>query len=263
MNIAIIGDSKRIVMLCELLRRDGHAVRHFDSYSALPSFFDNDYIITDIPTHKKDGRLNLKDAPYDFTVDDIAAASNPDAHIICCNCAVKGRSFTDLCALELFESKNAVPSAEGAIFLAMQESDITLFDSRTLVVGYGRIAKIIADRMSAMKSQVTVAARSEKARLEAENSGLHSICTTGIADCIGDYDFIFQTVPHRLLGEKELYNLRGIVIEISSGGVGTDLSLAKSLSKRVIFAPGIPSKYSYITAAEIVHLAVTGIIAQR
>ncbi len=262
MNIAIIGGSARLKRLSMLLAESGHTATAFRHFSSLPDRLPHEVIITDIPTYKKDGSLNLEGAPLGFGLSDIAEKTQADARIIGCNCELSSRAFTDINKVELFQYKNALPSAEGAIAIAMQESAITLFKSRTLVIGYGRIAKIIADRMAAFKSDVTVAARSEKARLEALASGLNSIRTDEILNVIGEYDFIFQTVPSLMLREKELRQMKGLLIELSSDCAGTDLAVAEALSKRVIYAPGIPNRYSPETAAEILFEAVTSVITE-
>ena len=57
---------------------------------------------------------------------------------------------SDVTLLDYFDReeltiRNAIPTAEGAIQIAMEELPITLHDSQCLVVGYGRIGKILAD----------------------------------------------------------------------------------------------------------------------
>ena len=52
--------------------------------------------------------------------------------------------------------RNAVPTAEGAVQLAMQELPCTIHGSRCLVAGYGRIGKVLA-RILHDTGQVTIA----------------------------------------------------------------------------------------------------------
>ena len=52
-----------------------------------------------------------------------------------------------------------MPTAEGAIQLAMEELPITLHGARVLVIGYGRLGRVLADRLAGLKARVSVAAR--------------------------------------------------------------------------------------------------------
>ena len=50
-----------------------------------------------------------------------------------------------------------MPTAEGAIQLAMEELPITLHGARVLVIGYGRLGRVLADRLAGLKARVSVA----------------------------------------------------------------------------------------------------------
>ena len=52
--------------------------------------------------------------------------------------------IVDILEKEELAVLNAIPSAEGALQVAMEASDITLHGSKVLVLGHGRIAKILA-----------------------------------------------------------------------------------------------------------------------
>ena len=46
-----------------------------------------------------------------------------------------------------------MPTAEGAIQLAMEELPITLHGARVLVIGYGRLGRVLADRLAGLKAE--------------------------------------------------------------------------------------------------------------
>ena len=70
-----------------------------------------------------------------------------------------GLTLVDYYQREEVQIANAVPTAEGAIQRAMEATERTLHTCRCLVIGYGRIGKILAQRLKALGSEVTVSAR--------------------------------------------------------------------------------------------------------
>ncbi|MBQ8670858.1 MAG: dipicolinate synthase, partial [Oscillospiraceae bacterium] len=71
----------------------------------------------------------------------------------------QGVELVDYFEREELAVKNAVPTAEGAIQIAMEELPTTIFGARVLVIGFGRIGKLLAHRLKGMGARVTVSAR--------------------------------------------------------------------------------------------------------
>ncbi len=67
--------------------------------------------------------------------------------------------FEDYSLREEFAVRNAVPTAEGAIQLALQELPVTLHRLPCLILGAGRISLALQSRLRALGAEVTVAAR--------------------------------------------------------------------------------------------------------
>jgi len=65
----------------------------------------------------------------------------------------------DLLEREEMAVLNAIPTAEGAIQIAMEEMPITLHGSNALILGFGRIGKILAKMLHGIGSNVYVEAR--------------------------------------------------------------------------------------------------------
>ena len=55
---------------------------------------------------------------------------------------------------------NSVPTAEGAIQVAMENTEITIHNSRCLVMGFGRCGTTLARSLLALGARVTVCSRS-------------------------------------------------------------------------------------------------------
>ena len=49
----------------------------------------------------------------------------------------------------------ALPTAEGAVQVAMEELPLTLHSARVLILGFGRVGKLTAHRMGALGAKVT------------------------------------------------------------------------------------------------------------
>ena len=107
---------------------------------------------------------------------------------------------------EDFAYLNAVPTAEGAIYYAIQNTDKALFESKILITGFGRVAKLLADRLRLLCKNVTVGARSQKDLSYAESIGFNCLNLKDLERKINNFDIIFQTVPHRIITGKTIEN---------------------------------------------------------
>ena len=144
----------------------------------------------------------------------------------------------------VYAVENAAITAEGAVWLAMRRSDRALAGQSALVVGYGRIGRLLADKLAALGAHVTVAARDPAARAEAAARGHNSVDINHISD---RFDIVTNTVPAPVL----------------SGGYGASLCLDLAGSPGgwsdgtpVLKAPGLPGIYAPRSGADIMANAV-------
>ncbi len=70
-----------------------------------------------------------------------------------------GLQYADYAAEETFALRNAVPTAEGAIQIAMQELPVVMHKLLCLILGAGRVSRALQARLRALGAEVTVAAR--------------------------------------------------------------------------------------------------------
>lgn len=161
--------------------------------------------------------------------------------------------------------KNAVPTAEGAIKIAMEELPTTVYGSKILLIGMGRIAKAMIRPLLGLGAEVTAAARKVSDRAWAEVFGCKSESTERLCDILPRYDVIFNTAPARLLGERELLRVRpnGLIIDLASAPGGVDMSAAARLGVNVIHALSLPGRYFPVTAGEIIAETVKNILGER
>ena len=158
-----------------------------------------------------------------------------------------GLTLLDYYDREETQVANAVPTAEGALQLAMESTDRTLHGSRCLIIGYGRIGRLLADL----------------AWIEAW--GCRGVQTGALTGQLERFDLIFNTAPALILDGTRLRETRKncVIIDLASAPGGVDLEAAKRLSRQVIPAQGLPGKVAPRTAAAAIRDSVYHILEER
>ena len=161
-----------------------------------------------------------------------------------------------------FKECNGILTAEAAIAEAVAHTPFALAGSRVLVTGSGCIAMPLAARLRDMGASVTLCARSAAARTRARLMGFVAIdiCFLG-----GEYELVFNTVPHRIFDEAALRALpdSAIIIDLASLPGGVDKECAEKLGICVIHALALPGKYMPETSAKIIRACVRSFIKER
>lgn len=180
--------------------------------------------------------------------------------ILCCNYNFDNRHCIDYNTLDSYALLNAVPTAEGAIKIAIESTEFTLWKSNILVIGYGRVGKILADRLKNLGANVTVSARKPKDFAALEALGFNYINTEAIPTLYLGYDIIFNTVDALVLPDHTLKNLPcSLLVDLSSKG-GFNLDYAKALGLSAMKAPALPGKVAPKTAGKILAKTVSELI---
>ena len=127
----------------------------------------------------------------------------------------------------LCPTANTVPTAEGAIQLAMENMPITIHACRALVIGYGRVGRLLADRLRGLGAFVSVAARRYEQLAWAEADGCTVQRLGDMGGWLCGYDLIVNTVPARVLTEELLSDLKAscLVIDVASKPGGADVGM--------------------------------------
>ena len=161
-----------------------------------------------------------------------------------------------------FQVLNSALTSEGAIFLAMSELKRALFGSKCAVIGYGKIGKTLAPKLSSLGAKVTVSARKSSDIALASAFGYNAIKSSELEKLEKDTDVIFNTVPYWLFDENLLskLNKRTFIIDLSSAPGGVDMKAAKKHGIKVISAPGLPGKYAPVSAGNIIADVIVSIL---
>ena len=146
---------------------------------------------------------------------------------------------------------NAVPTAEGAISLAINSSKDLLCGSRAAIIGFGRVAKALAERLAALGVDIFVANRGGKRRYQAAAAGYNILDWDDWYKNI--FDFIFNTVPAPVIGGEILQAMNPctVIIDLAAAPGGTDFNAARELGIKAILASGLPGKYAPLGAGKI------------
>lgn len=177
--------------------------------------------------------------------------------------SVKEENVTSYTSDEYFKARNALPTAEGAIEIAMQNTDFTISGSTALVLGYGFCGKALVSKLRCLDADVTVAARKASDRALAENCGAKAITFEYLKGV--KTDIIFNTVPAPILTEKILETISRdtLIIDIASKPGGIDFDAAEKFGIKTVHALGIPGKFAPFTAGIILKNTVLAMLNEE
>lgn len=158
---------------------------------------------------------------------------------------------------------NSIPTAEGALQLAMEKTPITIHGSRSLVVGFGRCGVTLARVLLGLGSKVSVAARRGSDRARADEMGCEALAMDELFS-VNDFNLIFNTVPALVLTRPYLKSLRRdtLIIDIAAAPGGTDFDAAKELGIKAISALSLPGKVAPVTAGRILTDCIPRLLTQ-
>ena len=271
-HFLILGGDLRQRYLCQLLKQSEPNVT--DYYEYCPSFSlrqameDSDIILCPIP-FSKDGQTV-------FSTDPKAGIEIPafleylkKGHIlfggvlpaaVLKHCESNFIPCFDFMQMEEVACKNAVATAEGAIAEAITLSRKNLCQSSSLVLGWGRCAQVLADRLKGLGAQVTVLARDRDKLASACALNFGTLPLAELESESHRFDFIFNTIPAMVLDASVIRHLKpeSVIIDIASAPGGTDFEACSLQNIRAKLCPGLPGLYAPLSSAEILCEAVTG-----
>ncbi|GAB6274700.1 MAG: dipicolinate synthase subunit DpsA [Peptococcaceae bacterium] len=160
---------------------------------------------------------------------------------------------------------NSIPSAEGAIQMAMERLPITIHDSHTMVLGFGRTGVTLSRMLAAIGARVTVIAREPAQRARAFEMGLLSADLPELPALMPQADIIFNTVPALILSRSLLEKAAPevLIIDLASAPGGTDFTAAQELGITAVLAPGLPGRVAPKTAGVILARVIRRILLER
>lgn len=148
---------------------------------------------------------------------------------------------------------NSIPTAEGAVMMAIQNTDITIHGSTCIVLGIGRTGFTLANTLQGLGAKVRVGVRREDDIARAVQMGWTPFATRDLAICVSDVDLIFNTIPTMIVTAQIISKLprRAVIIDLASAPGGTDFRFAEKRGVKAILAPGLPGIVAPKTAGII------------
>lgn len=276
-NIGILGGDLRIVFLGKILAKDGYKVYTYgiENYN----FFNDNIIkcqtidevsknckniISGIPFSKDDTYINTVFSNKKIEIEYVLKKlENKTLVAGAITRKIKDRAYQnkinliDLMENESFTIMNVIPTVEGAIQIAMENTEFTINNSNCLVLGFGRIGKLLSKQLYNLGANVICMARKDKDLAWIKASGYKGIHINDLSENLNKCDIIFNTVPSIILNDKRLKILKNnnanvMIIELASKPGGIDLEKAKEYNIKTISAQGLPGKVAPATSAKYI-----------
>ena len=173
-GVSIVGGDARLTIVSKILSErtkvctyglDTEDNKNILQCRDIKEVFKNNIIITAIP-FSKDGvninnmcneNINIKDF-FNQSINDNKLIITGKVPI---NVENKKMQIINILEREDFAVYNAIATAEGAIASIVENTKITIYDSNILILGFGRIGKVLANRLKGLGANVYCSARKD------------------------------------------------------------------------------------------------------
>ena len=274
-TIGLIGGDRRQAELAGLLAQDGHPVRTYgleewlpESGCALEQAAAAGGSPLPPPLCREPGILNC--CGRTVSTAEVFRLLRPDALVLggqiqaAQRAEASGVVLHDYFRREEVTVANAAATAEAALRVAMEHSGESLLGMECLVLGFGRIGKLLCSRLHGLGARVTAAARKPADLAWIRAYGWQPLEITRLDGALGAFHLVYNTVPAQILDRPLLLQLprRSLCVELASVP-GIDLTAAEELGLSCVWARSLPGRMVPRTAAEILHRAVRQIILEE
>jgi dipicolinate synthase subunit A len=230
--------------------------------------FESDFVISSIPFSRDgtninaplyDGKISIQNLLDSLNNNTILFAGQINENIQD-KLIEKDIRFVDLLEIEELTIQNCIITAEGAIQVAMEESTFCLHDSNVLILGYGRIGKILANMLTGFGCRIYCEARKDSDLAYINAYGYVPIRLAELENYLDKFSYIFNTVPATILDSNRLDHIKqdAIIIDLASSPGGIDYEYAKKRGIKAILALSLPGKVAPLASAKYIFDAILG-----
>lgn len=285
-SISVIGGDLRSLKLIELLEKDGLEVYTY-GFELADEILNNPNIkqCSNLKTALKKSKVIIGPIPFSsdrtnlltpFSKEKISIAEFLEniqgKKIIAGNFSEDIRKsfdaqeveYIDLIKREEFSVLNAISTAEGTIEIIIRETQRTIHGSKILVMGFGRVGKVLADKLDGIGADVYCEARKNEDIAWIKTYGYKPIKLNELNEHLGEFEIIINTIPFQILDEKRLDLVKedAVLIDLASNPGGIDRNAAKNKKLKLIWALSLPGKVAPITSAEFIKETLDNVLKE-
>ena len=281
-KITIIGGDLRLVKLSEMLINEGAQVFTYGLEEAdkietkkcgtLEEAINNsEIVIGPIPFSSNGETINAPFSKEKIQVEEImellkgkilvAGSIKSDLYELASKNDVK---IIDILKREELSVLNAISTAEGAIKIAIEETPKNLHGSNILVLGFGRIGKVLSHMLNGLGAKVACEARKNSDLAWIKAYGYEQIPLPELKENLEKFDIIINTIPYMVLDSDALEKVRddALVIDLASNPGGVDKAAIKERKIKFVWALSLPGKVAPVTSAEFIKETLYNIVKE-
>ncbi len=286
-NIAVIGGDLRIIKLVNMLAKDGNIVYTYGIEKAEELKENSNIIFCEklSKTIREDVEIVIGPIPFSSNGKDInspfsdkeisirelmqylnariliAGSISPEIYDMANDEYIE---IIDIMKREELAVLNTISTAEGTIEIAISNTNKILHGSEVLILGFGRIGKVLATKMAGISAKVTCAARKDEDLAWIKAYGYKATNINSIGENLSTYDIIINTVPHLILNKERLKYIKSdcLLIDLASNPGGIDKKEAKERKLKLIWALALPGKVAPTTTAEFIKDTIYNILKE-
>ncbi len=285
-NFTIVGGDLRIIKLAKMLANDGNKVFTFgmEQSDELKNCKDiifceklteavkqSEIIIGPIPFSSNGKEINTPFSERQISIREfmhvinakvlIAGSITPEVYELANDEYIE---IIDIMKREELAVLNTIATAEGTIEILIANTNKIIHGSKILILGFGRIGKVLARKLAGLTAKVTCAARKDEDLAWIKAYGHMETNINAIGENLSEYDVIINTVPHLVLTEEKLKYVKEdcLLVDLASNPGGIDKRVAKDKNLKLIWALALPGKVAPVTTAEFIKDTVYNILKE-
>ena len=286
-KFAVIGGDLRIIKLVKMLAEEENIIYTFGLEKAeelkddeniifseklskaIPE--DVEVVIGPIPFSSNGVNINAPFSDNEISVRElihylnakilIAGTISPDVYNLANDEYIE---IIDIMKREELAVLNTISTAEGAIEIAIANTNKIIHGSNVLILGFGRIGKVLERKMAGLSAKVTCAARKDEDLAWIRAYGHNETNINNLGENLSKYDIIINTVPHLILTQERLKYVKddALLIDLASNPGGIDKKTAKERNLKLIWALALPGKVAPVTTAEFIKDTIYNILRE-
>lgn len=285
MKFSVIGGDLRLCSLAKMISKDKNTVSVFAMENSKEIMEDktikkcesieeaiekSEIIVGSIPFLKSNGEMYTSFSDKIIRVEEFTKKKYKDKIFIAGNISNLAKEkleksyerVIDIMKKEELVILNTIATAEGTIEVAIQNTDTIIHGSNVLILGFGRVAKEVANKFHGLSAKVTCAARKNTDLAWIKTLGYEAVNINKLSEDLKKYDIIINTVPQMIIDKEEMQFMRQnvLLIDLASSPGGININDAKKMNLKFVWALALPGKVAPVTSAEFIKDTIYNLI---